>query len=471
MEKPEWIRENPIASRLLESPETLSSFIEKVIKSPDGKGGLRLAPYQLDFVYKVLHRVWEGRNMFIFKSSRQVGKTTSASIVGLLMAIIYPNEDVIIVSPRQEQSEIMFRRIKSYVESNTYLYNLVDWGKPFRQDRMHFKNGSLIRALSVGKPERILGHSASTLIVDESAEIPDEVYYQYLLPVLVAPRNRLPQVLVEISTPHKINHFYEAWNSDDYVHFTATVWDAVKHGFVRREFIERIRAMTPEDKFRVWYEAEFPSGSSRVYPYELVSRSMTLDKMWGRYRGGYRYFMGVDIAVTRGDCSAYSIIAVPEDQTDPHQAMFMVVRVEERCGARAPTVVNWVSKWANAFKVEAIGIDYIGVGITVAQYLEQSIDKPIYKIRLTGEKRLEAYEFVRRLMEEERIVLPKKDDLQRQFDSFYYDDTSSGRGYTVKKKKGARDDMADAVVYGVWTAYNRMRGRVVLGEPIKLDWW
>jgi phage terminase large subunit-like protein len=181
VEKPSWIRDNPLASQLLESPEVLARFIEKVFPSPSGKGGFKPAPYQLDFAYKVLHRVWDGKNMFIFKATTRAGKTVATSVLALLMAVFYPNEDVIIVSPRQEQSEILYGHVKRYVESSPALSKFVDWKKPFRLDRMHLKNGSIIRALSVGNPGRILGFGASTLIIDESAEIPDDVYYQHVV--------------------------------------------------------------------------------------------------------------------------------------------------------------------------------------------------------------------------------------------------------------------------------------------------
>jgi len=463
--RPKWVKENPLAETILRDERSLQSWFQEFFVGPDGKP-LRLTKYQLEFVYPVLHRRWEGKWKFLFLASTRAGKTVATSAMALTMAAIYPNEDVIIIAPRQEQAEILYGHIRRYVESNEFLAQLVDESKPFRMDRMHLKNGSVIRALSVARPERVLGFGASTLIIDESAEIPDQVYYQHVLRLLASPRNRLPPVLVELSTPHRLNHLWEAWRSDDYYKVRVTWREAVEQGFMSREFIEGEMHRLPSEVFRVMYEAEFPELTGSLFTPRLLEPVAKAER-WDKCRRGYRCFVGLDVAVGGKDCSGIAVVAVPEGDGNPNETVYQVVYTGKLCRGRASRVVMWASDVARRFNAEKIGVDYIGVGMTVAQYLEMTVPSPVYHIRATGDVRVEMYELVRRLAEEERILLPRDKNVLEQFYGYYYAETRGGRR-TVKKRSGYRDDIADAIVYGVWTAYNSVRGRVLVGPPVEL---
>jgi len=137
--------------------------------------------------------------------SRQAGKSSVSSVLGLHTALYTPDSLVLIVSPSQRQSAELFRKLLAAyrtlsrpvapIAENAFSLELV--------------NGSRIVALP-GHEETTRGFSAvRLLIIDEASRVADALYHS-VTPMLAVSAGRL----VTMSTPWgKRGWWYAAWEA------------------------------------------------------------------------------------------------------------------------------------------------------------------------------------------------------------------------------------------------------------------
>ena len=138
----------------------------------------------------------------LLNTARQTGKSTVAAAMSIREAIVDEGSVTLMVSPSQRQSSELLGRVRSL------LSRLPDppaiSGESALQ--LRFENGSRILSLP-GKEGTVRGYTASTLIVDEGARVPDELL-EAVRPMLAASGGRL----ISMSTPWgRRGWFYEAW--------------------------------------------------------------------------------------------------------------------------------------------------------------------------------------------------------------------------------------------------------------------
>lgn len=456
---------SPYRDRIIESRETLDQFIQAFFRDPrqrlDEEGnprGLRLAGYQLEFIHRVLSR---DPGKYVFVASTRAGKSFSTAVAGLLMALLYDNEDVVIVAPSLEQSLVIYRYIRNMVKDNEVIHALVDWSEPFRLDRMTFRNGSTIRALSVAKNERVLGYGASTLIIDETASIDDEKLKTEVLRMLASPRNNMPPVLVLLGTPQRAGLLYEAWMNPEFYRIRVTWRDAVEAGIMDREYVEFVRSTLTEEEFRIWYEAEFVDVGSQLFPDTIVSQAIREDGNRRVPRHGREYVAGLDVALGGQDCTSLAILSYDPGRPAEEQ----VVDVEwigELCKARGYRIVEWTRESLRRFGVRYLGVDAIGVGDTMVDFLRRELDGvSVYGVKLVRRERIDAYSLLRRALADRRITLPDIPRLRDQFRSFRIEHAKDG-STRIAKARGARDDMVDAITIAYYILSRRLSHRITV---------
>ena len=440
--------------------------IEKLIDVLDiSLDGRRFRPtrYQKEFMVAALSRA--GKIAVV--SNTRAGKSTSTAVVGVLMAFLYPLEDVTIVAPTFRQANIIMDKIVSMVQASPVLFKMV---KRLRRDLIELENGSRIFTLSAGNPESLLGHGASVLIVDEAASIPDEVWKIRIMRMIMAPRNGLKPVVIAISTPHNKNWFYEAVSSGDWKVFRWTWKDAVDAGIMMREEVERARRILSERDFKVWYEAEFEDPEDVFFNVDDVRKVLV-----GRVRKdevgalpGELIFGGLDIARLGDDESALVFIAVPEGASIHDDGVVDVVGQYTLRKKRLSEVIGWAQKHIERWKPVAVGVDVIGMGAGVYDVLRERLGNVVRDVQLTGRTRVEAYGLVRQLLKEGRLVLPRREEWIYQFQSYRVKYTSAG-GVKIEKGRGARDDLVDALTLAVWVAASGGRAFTGSVDVAELD--
>jgi len=140
----------------------------------------------------------------LLNCGRQVGKSTTTAVLGAHTAIYCPGEPVLLLSPTQRQSSLLFAKVKSVLKRLG-----TDFAEPETDNALSVRlsNGSEIYALP-GKPDTVRGFSGVRLaVVDEAAFITDGLM-PAITPMLAVSGGRL----IMLSTPFgRRGFFYEEW--------------------------------------------------------------------------------------------------------------------------------------------------------------------------------------------------------------------------------------------------------------------
>jgi len=445
-----------VLNKLVEKAlRNFDKFVAALFVGPDGKP-LRLTYYQKEFIMKALTRK---PGKFIFLAATRSGKTTSTAVLAILYGLLYPREEIVVVAPTFRQANILFGRIREFIMSSPILMRMIDREKSFRHDLIHFKNKTVLRALSAGNPEALLGFGATVLIVDEAGSIPDNIFRTRILRMIMSnPLGRKP-VLILLGTPHVHNYMWRLWVEGDEkeVFKMRVTWrDAVKAGIMRKDEVEFARKMLSETEFRMWYEAEFVNTEGKFFDIDdirkcAVARGIVGAKPLPR-RPGHIRILSVDVARLGDDETAAVIVEVPKNFT-PEEGIVEVLGVYRRKKMYLNETIGWVLHLAEEWLVDYVAVDAIGMGVGVCDVLREKLGfYRVVDVSAAGRERIDMFMLFRRLARERRIILPENEDIVRQFWS--YEVRYGGNGdVRIIKKAGYRDDVADAIIYGVWVGY------------------
>ena len=167
--------------------------------------GVELDPWQKN----VLENPHKRR---LLLTPRQAGKTTVTAAIAGSDLVATPNIEIVVISPTQRQSGIMFGRVSNALESSG--------AHIVRQTatRVELGNGSILYSLPGDRPSTVRGHTADLLLIDEAAQVKPELLAA-CLPMVGATDGSI----LMLSTPAGARGvFYDTWSSND------SEWDRVK---------------------------------------------------------------------------------------------------------------------------------------------------------------------------------------------------------------------------------------------------
>ena len=199
----------------------------------------------------------------ILNCTRQWGKSTMAACVALHRAEHRAKAVILIVSPSQRQSSELIAKIRELAVR----MEIEPRGDGANRASLLLPNGSRIVALP-GIERNIRGFSSASLIlVDEAARVPDELY-RAVRPMLANLRGDLWLM----STPYgKRGFFFHAWDN------LKQIWNrvCVKATDCPRftpEFLEEERQVQGDGPFRQEYLCEFVETDDFIFTYEEIRR-------------------------------------------------------------------------------------------------------------------------------------------------------------------------------------------------------
>jgi hypothetical protein len=222
--------------------------------------GFELDPWQRDVITSPARQI-------ILLVSRQGGKSTVSSLLGLHEAINFPDSLTLLLAPAYRQSKELFRKVRDAL-------NALPGAPPLASEsalEMEFANGARIVALP-GKEATIRGFSGvSLLIIDEASRVPDPLY-QAVRPMLAVSGGRI----LLLSTPFgKRGFFFQEWEEGEGWHRTKVTADQCPR--IPREWLEQERKSIGEWWYRQEYLCEFVETSDQVFSYEDIQRALDND--------------------------------------------------------------------------------------------------------------------------------------------------------------------------------------------------
>jgi Terminase large subunit, T4likevirus-type, N-terminal len=199
--------------------------------------------------------------------TRQGGKSTVAALMGLHEIITLPDALVLVVSPGERQSKLLFRTMMGFYR------RLIDQGMakpPLVENKLslELRNGSQVHALP-GDEHTIRGFSGVTLLlIDEASRVADDMEAA-VRPMLAVSGGRL----VAMSTPWgKRGWWYHAWaeGGEDWQRFEIPATDCPR---ISPAFLARERRALPQLSYESEYLCQFVEPDDAAFSYESIARA------------------------------------------------------------------------------------------------------------------------------------------------------------------------------------------------------
>ena len=395
------------------------------------------------FDYNVKYVDCEDR-FIVYRSGRQVGKTMSTAVKTIHFAFFAPilmesvkHECIIVIAaPTQNQSSIMFNRIRDLIMKNDFLSGYV-LRNTQTEMTVGFLDGSgstkIITRATGETGVSLRGYSPHVIIADECSFIKTDILRAFL-PSGMATRAKVWLT----STPFsKSGYFYEACQNSKPSNpdgmWTEFHVKSMDNPLVAEDpvFIEEIKKLTREEYVQE-VEGEFLDIGDALIPNSLIMDAIN-DK---KPKGTIRYYMGVDVARTGRDETVYTIIGVDEND----HVFLEMVEAEQQ--SNVVDVAGRMGQIASQYNVETIYVDETGLGGGLID-LSREQGLPSRGVMFTLQEKAEMYKNLRLLFENKKITLKQINKMVYQLSYLRREYTETG---IMKIKSDEHDDYPDSLV-------------------------
>ena len=383
---------------------------------------------------------------------RQSGKTTTLAIRMIHYALTHPTTTSLIVAPGLRQSMIVMDRIQGLIAQIALERRRIQVRqKEIQRTTIRFKNGSRIVALPCA-PNQLRGYSANLLVIDEAAFVNDDetVFYSVLFPMLQTTNG----TLVASSTPWgKDSAFFKFTQDPNFKLHKITIDVVVKAGLATREFVAEMERITPRERYRREYLAEFVEDELSYFSQNLIAQSIDSELApitddWTKTvkAPAGRYFLGVDLG-KKVDPSAIAIVRW--DGKDQYAELKGLVQFPlETPYASVIGMVKVVCDKLN--RVEKVLVDRTGVGeYPVEDMKAASIRSTVEGINLTVPSKQEILGHMKQLMQTNALKLYYETKLIDQINVEQYELTKNGQ-ILFSHPDGTHDDQLWALALATY---------------------
>ena len=207
----------------------------------------------------------------ILATSRQVGKSTAATILAAVMMLMRPGAQVLVASTGQSHASHLLRLIREYLLQ----FKARDF-VTIRTDSAHriaLDNGSGLLVIAAN-PASARGYSPSLLLVDEAAFIAEAPGGNgHLIDSLLPSISASGGAAVLMSTPNGCSgRFYDIWTAtdNDYWHRVEVPWHECSR--LDPKLIESLRKSMPPATFNQEYLVSFLSRTNAFFSEHTIDQ-------------------------------------------------------------------------------------------------------------------------------------------------------------------------------------------------------
>lgn len=414
--------------------------------------GIELWPHQLEFLSCPAKTV-------CVASGRQIGKSTALAALALHRAFITKSL-TIIVSPSDNQSKLMLKKIKEMIENNEGLLkgSVLDDNKSY----IRLTNGSEIYSL-VNNPQTVRGYSADLIICDECSFFPEETYTAVRWSILAKPDSQI----FCVSTPFNFDSWFKKLYDDGLdptkknvqsFHFT---YEASP--LIDKEWVEDQRGQTSEIEFRTEILGEWIADSDAYFDPNLIMEQVRDYEMtpWGAEWmdekivitggidwacGGSDYTVACFLAKVDGDyLDVWKRIRPSNSHKDSMYAIFLL---DSWKNTIFEEVQRHIIDINDNFRIRNIYSEQNGVGAFPTQQLANQRVK-LEGIHTTNKTKADGYGTIKLLLQQKKLILPRDPELLRQLKNLRYEITKSKQVSISHSHHYPKDDYADALMLAV----------------------
>lgn len=220
---------------------------------------------------------------------RRFGKTTLGESAAANVCRDKPGAMVWWVAAAKDQAARSYRHLMHFLSH-------ASWTKKdgcIKLKRIEFNNGSAIEFLTAGSGDRLRGAGLDFLVVDEAADVPEDVWASVLRPALV---DRNGRALI-LGTPRgRGNWLHRLWHQGNLSEYAGRVksfqFTSLQSGRIKPKDLDDCKPMMSENQFKQEFEAEFLECSGAVFK---DFRPLATEVLMKRGEPVARYATGIDI--------------------------------------------------------------------------------------------------------------------------------------------------------------------------------
>lgn len=209
-----------------------------------------------------LHRLLRQKRFVEACCGRRWGKTHALSIHMLIEALQRQNWKAWWVDPSFSQAERVYFELKKRVPREI-AHSVND-----QRREIQLKNGSVLRFESAEKKDRLLGEGLDRMMINEASLVPEEVWTQILLPMLIDRGGRMGAAFTPRGQGHWTYRMFLQGNpgSETYQpNYAGVQFPSHSNPFLPESDLEMLKRTMPEDLYRQEILAEFLPDSAGVF--------------------------------------------------------------------------------------------------------------------------------------------------------------------------------------------------------------
>lgn len=383
-------------------------------------------------------------------AGRQTGKSTLVAARAIYEALMKRDQTILIVSPTQRQSGILFRRIKALLSHSAFKFpelRLSDFIVRETQTVIEFSTGGAVYSLPASdNGDNLRGFTANVIFVDEAAQVPISLF-PAITPMLATTNGSMWLT----GTPKGVNnYFFEAWKNPK-LGYELHHFKSENNPLIPAEFLEAEKERMPLNEYLEEYEGEFIDETDSFFPLKLIENCLVNVERTSPTRYA-RYYLGVDPARFGQDSAVFCIL---EEIADKLTAVAFIEVNENSTLELCAHIQRLHSMW----KFKKIMVDTTGMGAGVTDFLKQ-YKLPVEELVLTIKTKEDMYNNLKVYMESGELGITNSRKLKKQMNELKAEwDKSMQHLKIFNPRKKAHDDYPTALALAVY-CLNRNSGEV-----------
>lgn len=364
------------------------------------------------------------------------GKSFTLSLTALYHAKL-KNRKVTIASSDMDKASIIFKEVtKNLIKADPiFREGLVGDSKienltaQISKKGLSWTSGGSISCISLSESIKNddvkggggIGHGADVLLIDESALISDENYSVALRMSLETPDFKL----LEISNPHRKNHFYKSMHNQTTTKVWIDCYDAIEQGRITIEQVERLKEGMTVREFNSYVLCQFQESGKQVFTLKPNNLTNSLSKE-------KTVTLGIDLA----RFTDYTVITGFDINKKP---TFYERFTSLPFDIQKLKIINiWTS-----LGCPQVYIDQTGLGLSVFEDLKLSIPR-IIGFQFTNSSKIDLIQNLQRLVESGKLQVLDNEDVKTEFSNFEFQETKGG-AITYNAALGSHDDIVTSI--------------------------
>lgn len=414
-----------------------------------------LASYQEDLIFT-------DKRFSVIEASTKAGKTIGCLLWLVNKAVTQPTDEQRIyrwVAPVDRQVKVAWNRIKNKIlddfpkETQNGIKLWEKWEDPPRT--IEFANKARIEFHTGENPDSLYGEDVWAAVIDEFTRCKSEVWdaVRTTITSTQAPVRFIGNVVGRNNWGYRLAREVEnGERSDRWKYGMITAWDAVEEGVLPPEEIIEAKGDMEDWKFAMLYECVPPPSGQNPFGIENIRE---ICRTWDTHNGlaeGKPYAWGWDVAEAENFTVGIAL------NRDGEVCRFH--RFQSPWGVTADRMVQYTGRNKRAY------VDATGVGKPLMEMLRERGAENFKGFTFTGKSKQELMTTlgtsIQANREENRPKIPKNSRIQKELESFEFEQTRTRTRYSAPE--GMHDDCVDALALAV----KRWKERASLPESINM---